>query len=429
MHPPNISVSQAALHSLHSAPTYTCLLRRKKVQPRKGFLVWLGGLSVLGFLATDMYLPAFAAMQEDLQTPAAAISASLSLFLAGFAFAQLLWGPLSDRFGRKPVLLLGLAIFAVGCLGMLWVRDAAWLLVLRFIQAVGVCAAAVTWQALVTDYYSASRTNRIFATIMPLVGLSPALAPLLGSWILAHFDWQAIFATLFAITLVLMLPAFGLKPAHKKETHPDAKPITFTSLLRSKAYRGNVLIYAACSASFFAWLTGSPFILHDMGYSPAAIGLSYIPQTIAFLVGGYGCRAALQKWEGQQMLPWLLVLYALSVIATWAVGFIPGAGLAEILIPFCVMAIANGAIYPIVVAQALRPFPQATGRAAALQNTLQLGLCFLASLVVSALIATPLLTTTSVMLVTVVLAGLGYRMQSSAHREQSENAQTETSHA
>lgn len=399
------------------------------MQPRKGFLVWLGGLSVLGFLATDMYLPAFAAMQEDLQTPAAAISASLSLFLAGFAFAQLLWGPLSDRFGRKPVLLLGLAIFAVGCLGMLWVRDATWLLVLRFVQAVGVCAAAVTWQALVTDYYPANRTNRIFATIMPLVGLSPALAPLLGSWILAHFDWQAIFATLFAITLVLMIPAFTLKAAHKKETPADTTPVTFTSLLSTKAYRGNVLIYAACSASFFAWLTGSPFILHDMGYSPTAIGLSYVPQTIAFLVGGYGCRAALQKWEGQQMLPWLLVLYALSVIATWAVGFIPGAGLAEILIPFCVMAVANGAIYPIVVAQALRPFPQATGRAAALQNTLQLGLCFLASLVVSALIATPLLTTTSVMLVTVALALLGYRMQSAAQREQDDRAEVKTSHA
>ncbi|ELE9703405.1 Bcr/CflA family multidrug efflux MFS transporter [Enterobacter cloacae] len=399
------------------------------MQPRNGFLVWLGGLSVLGFLATDMYLPAFAAMQADLQTPAAAISASLSLFLAGFAIAQLLWGPLSDRFGRKPVLLLGLGIFAVGCLGMLWVRDATWLLVLRFVQAVGVCAAAVTWQALVTDYYPANRTNRIFATIMPLVGLSPALAPLLGSWILAHFDWQAIFATLFAITLVLMLPAFALKPAHKKEAHADAKPITFLSLLSAKAYRGNVLVYAACSASFFAWLTGSPFILHDMGYSPAAIGLSYVPQTIAFLLGGYGCRAALQKWEGQQMLPWLLVLFALSVIATWAVGFIPGVGLVEILIPFCVMAVANGAIYPIVVAQALRPFPQATGRAAALQNTLQLGLCFLASLVVSALIATPLLTTTSVMLATVVLAVMGYRMQSAAQRELDSPTQPETSHA
>ena len=382
------------------------------MQPGKRFLVWLAGLSVLGFLATDMYLPAFAAIQADLQTPASAVSASLSLFLAGFAAAQLLWGPLSDRYGRKPVLLIGLTIFALGSLGMLWVENAATLLVLRFVQAVGVCAAAVIWQALVTDYYPSQKVNRIFATIMPLVGLSPALAPLLGSWLLAHLEWQAIFATLFAITVVLILPIFWLKPTTKARNNSQ-DGLTFTDLLRSKTYRGNVLIYAACSASFFAWLTGSPFILSEMGYSPAVIGLSYVPQTIAFLIGGYGCRAALQKWQGKQLLPWLLVLFAVSVIATWAAGFISHVSLVEILIPFCVMAIANGAIYPIVVAQALRPFPHATGRAAALQNTLQLGLCFLASLVVSWLISisTPLLTTTSVMLSTVVLVALGYMMQ------------------
>ena len=382
------------------------------MQPGKRFLVWLAGLSVLGFLATDMYLPAFAAIQADLQTPASAVSASLSLFLAGFAAAQLLWGPLSDRYGRKPVLLIGLTIFALGSLGMLWVENAATLLVLRFVQAVGVCAAAVIWQALVTDYYPSQKVNRIFATIMPLVGLSPALAPLLGSWLLVHFSWQAIFATLFAITVVLILPIFWLKPTTKARNNSQ-DGLTFTDLLRSKTYRGNVLIYAACSASFFAWLTGSPFILSEMGYSPAVIGLSYVPQTIAFLIGGYGCRAALQKWQGKQLLPWLLVLFAVSVIATWAAGFISHVSLVEILIPFCVMAIANGAIYPIVVAQALRPFPHATGRAAALQNTLQLGLCFLASLVVSWLISisTPLRTTTSVMLSTVVLVALGYMMQ------------------
>ena len=382
------------------------------MQPGKRFLVWLAGLSVLGFLATDMYLPAFAAIQADLQTPASAVSASLSLFLAGFAAAQLLWGPLSDRYGRKPVLLIGLTIFALGSLGMLWVENAATLLVLRFVQAVGVCAAAVIWQALVTDYYPSQKVNRIFATIMPLVGLSPALAPLLGSWLLVHFSWQAIFATLFAITVVLILPIFWLKPTTKARNNSQ-DGLTFTDLLRSKTYRGNVLIYAACSASFFAWLTGSPFILSEMGYSPAVIGLSYVPQTIAFLIGGYGCRAALQKWQGKQLLPWLLVLFAVSVIATWAAGFISHVSLVEILIPFCVMAIANGAIYPIVVAQALRPFPHATGRAAALQNTLQLGLCFLASLVVSWLISisTPLLTTTSVMLSAVVLVALGYMMQ------------------
>lgn len=382
------------------------------MQPGKRFLVWLAGLSALGFLATDMYLPAFAAIQADLQTPASAVSASLSLFLAGFAAAQLLWGPLSDRYGRKPVLLIGLTIFALGSLGMLWVENAATLLVLRFVQAVGVCAAAVIWQALVTDYYPSQKVNRIFAAIMPLVGLSPALAPLLGSWLLVHFSWQAIFATLFAITVVLILPIFWLKPTTKARNNSQ-DGLTFTDLLRSKTYRGNVLIYAACSASFFAWLTGSPFILSEMGYSPAVIGLSYVPQTIAFLIGGYGCRAALQKWQGKQLLPWLLVLFAVSVIATWAAGFISHVSLVEILIPFCVMAIANGAIYPIVVAQALRPFPHATGRAAALQNTLQLGLCFLASLVVSWLISisTPLLTTTSVMLSTVVLVALGYMMQ------------------
>lgn len=392
-------------------------------QPGKGFLVWLAGLSVLGFLATDMYLPAFSAIQQDLNTSAASVSASLSVFLAGFALGQLFWGPVSDRYGRKPVLLSGLAIFAVGCLGMLWVEDATLMLALRFVQAIGVCAAAVTWQAMVTDYYPAQRTNRIFATIMPLVGLSPALAPLLGSWLLAHFDWQAIFATLFAITVLLMLPALRLKPVSRPDSSTQKK-LTFLALLRSREYSGNVLIYAACSASFFAWLTGSPFILHDMGYGPTAIGLSYVPQTIAFLIGGYGCRAALQKWQGQQLLPWLLVVFAISVAATWLVGLQQDVSIVALMAPFCVMAIVNGAIYPIVVAQALRPFPQATGRAAALQNTLQLGLCFLTSLLVSTLIATPLLTTTSVMLASIVLAGLGYAMQLRSAR-----LSTQSSHA
>lgn len=392
-------------------------------RPGKGFLVWLAGLSVLGFLATDMYLPAFAAMQQDLNTSAASVSASLSLFLAGFALGQLFWGPVSDRYGRKPVLLSGLAIFAVGCLGMLWVRDANLMLALRFVQALGVCAAAVTWQAMVTDYYPAQKTNRIFAAIMPLVGLSPALAPLLGSWLLVHFEWQAIFAVLFAVTLLLMLPALRLKPANKPTPRAQQK-LTFFALLRSREYRGNVLIYAACSASFFAWLTGSPFILHEMGYGPTIIGLSYVPQTIAFLVGGYGCRAALQKWQGQQILPWLLAIFAISVAATWLVGLQENATLIGLMVPFCAMAVVNGGIYPIVVAQALKPFPQATGRAAALQNALQLGLCFLASLLVSTLIATPLQTTTTVMLVSIVLAGLGYRLQhKAAHLE------TESSHA
>lgn len=150
------------------------------MQPGKGFLVWLAGLSVLGFLATDMYLPAFAAIQADLQTPAAAVSASLSLFLAGFAVAQLLWGPLSDRYGRKPILLLGLSIFALGSLGMLWVESAAALLTLRFVQAVGVCAATVIWQALVTDYYPSQKIKPYLRHDHATGGIIPGACALTG---------------------------------------------------------------------------------------------------------------------------------------------------------------------------------------------------------------------------------------------------------
>ncbi|MBS0876066.1 MULTISPECIES: purine nucleoside transporter PunC [unclassified Tatumella] len=378
------------------------------------FLVYLSLLSMLGFLATDMYLPAFGAIKQDLATNAGIISASLSLFLAGFACAQLFWGPLSDRIGRKPVLICGLAVFAAGCLAMLWVRSAEVLLGLRFIQALGVCAAAVSWQSLVVDYYPASGRQKIFATVMPMVALSPALAPLLGSWLLAHYHWRSIFLLLMLLTLWLIICTLRLPAVPATEQPPAARqpePVSFRRLLASRGYSGNVLIYAACSASFFAWLTGSPFILSDLGLSPADIGLSYIPQTLTFLIGGFGCRALLNHFSGRQLLPWLLALYSLSIITVTLVSFFTSPGLLTLLLPFCGMAMANGAIYPIVVSAALQIFPTASGKAAALQNALQLGLCFLFSLLVSSHLSQPLLTTTSVMAVTVLLAIAGYRLQ------------------
>ncbi|MGL5386396.1 MAG: purine nucleoside transporter PunC [Serratia sp. (in: enterobacteria)] len=377
-----------------------------------GFMFYLAGLSMLGYLATDMYLPAFGAMQQDLQISAGAISASLSIFLAGFAFAQLLWGPLSDRIGRKPVLLIGLALFAVGCLGMLWVENVVQLWSLRFIQAIGVCSAAVTWQAIVVDRYRDGKANRVFAAIMPLVALSPALAPLLGAWLLNHMGWRAIFAVLLGITALLLIPTLLLKDRSRLVPSADKKPsLGFMQILKSPVFSGNVMVFAACSAGFFAWLTGSPFILGDMGYGPNDIGLSYVPQTLAFLLGGYSCRSALNRISGKALLPWLLVAYGISMVALYLIAILSEPTLTTLLIPFCFMALVNGASYPILVSNALMPFPNNSGKAAALQNTLQLGLCFIASLLVSAFISQPLLATTTVMVATVFLAALGYLIQ------------------
>lgn len=261
---------------------------------------------MLGFLATDMYLPAFAAMQQDLNTSAASISASLSLFLAGFALGQLFWGPLSDRYGRKPVLLSGTAIFAAGCLGMLWVHNATLMLALRFLQAIGVCAAAVTagdGRRLLSCPAHEPHLRHHYAAGRTVAGAGPAAGQLAAGALRVASHLRHPVRHHSAADAACPAPE-----SSREVSSSDAAKITFLALLRSREYSGNVLIYAACSASFFARLTGSPFILHEMGYGPTAIGLSYIPQTIAFLVGGYGCRALLQKWSGQQMLPWLLVI-------------------------------------------------------------------------------------------------------------------------
>ncbi len=374
-------------------------------------MFYLAGLSMLGYLAIDMYLPAFDAMAKDLGTSEGAISASLSVFLAGFAVAQLLWGQLSDRLGRKPVLLTGLSLFCLSCLGILWITDATQLLILRFIQAVGVCSAAVSWQALVVDRYDAERTKRVFAMIMPLVALSPALAPLLGAWLLSHTGWRTIFLVLMAVTLVLLIPTFLLASKRAPiDTNINENKVSFFTLLKSSTFSGNVLIYASCSAGFFAWLTGSPTILTNMGYDATDIGLSYIPQTLAFMLGGYGCRILLEKVKSETIFPILLIGYAVSMVIIYLIARIYPSFML-ILIPFCVMAVMNGASYPIAVANALSVYPKDGGKAAALQNALQLGLCFIASMFVAMFMKYPLLSTTTVMVSTIIPMIIGYCLQ------------------
>ncbi|WP_158963571.1 purine nucleoside transporter PunC [Myroides fluvii] len=377
------------------------------------FLVYLTGLSIIGFLATDMYLPAFEQMRVDLDTTKSNISATLSLFLAGYAIAQLLWGPISDKVGKPKTILMGLSIFILSSLAIFFTSSVTAFLILRLIQAIGVCAAAVSWQALVIERYPKEQTNRVFATIMPLVALSPALAPLLGVYLLEHFGWRSIFITLALIAIALMLYTFTIQ--HKKATadSPSKKDTTppslsYWRLLQSKAYVGNVMIYACCSAAFFAWLTGSPFFLKEMGYSEGEIGFSFVPQTIAFLIGGFGYRTLAPRVDGTKLIAYFVSLFAIAIVITAALAIFTTPTLTSLLIPFCFMALANGACYPIVVAEALKLFPENSGKAAALQNTIQLGMCFIASAIVSLFSKDALFSTALVMVGTIPLAFWAY---------------------
>ncbi|PQJ84095.1 purine nucleoside transporter PunC [Aliivibrio sifiae] len=369
--------------------------------------IWLAGLSMLGFLATDMYLPAFDIIRGDLATTESMIGLTLSIFLFGMAIGQLFYGRLTQKLGTKKSLIIGLSIFAISSLVASFSTSVEMLLVARFFQALGACSANVIWQAMVIQRYDAKTSQRIFATIMPLVALSPALAPLLGAAIEKFYGWSMIFVTLTVIGVGLAARTFADKePA--QAANSNVKTITFRDVIKSKKFTGNMLIYAASSAIFFAWLTGSPFVMTQMGYSGADIGLSYIPQTIAFIVGGYGCRWALERFESQKVLPWILKLSVASVVTVFLISWrMDVSSIIPMLIPFCFLAAANGAVYPIVVNNALMDFKEGSAVASGLLNFLQMLFCVAASAMVSSISYLGPISMGSIMLLQLVFLFIG----------------------
>ena len=376
-------------------------------------MIWFSGLSMLGFLATDMYLPAFETIRVEFGTSQTLISLSLSIFLLGMALGQLVYGPLSDRIGRKKMLFVGMTIFVLSTVVISVSNSIELFLFARFGQALGACCGTVIWQAVVIDRYQGKASERIFATIMPLVALSPALAPLLGAGLEAYFGWRSIFVVLVVIGLALVFATSRQQesaPLGKKQEKMSTQLARdYKQIIKSKIFIGNMLIFAACSAAFFAYLTGSPFIMTAMGYSGADIGLSYLPQTVAFLVGGYGCRSLLTRFSAKQLLPWLITLFITTVVTMFVITFATApTTIWPILIPFCFLAVANGAIYPLVINAALADFKNCSATAAGLLNFLQTMFCFLASSIVSAFSEHGLYTVTAVMLFQGLVIMAGY---------------------
>lgn len=346
-------------------------------------LFYLATLSMLGFIATDMYLPAFKAMEIDFATGPEQIALSLTIFLVGMAIGQLIWGLASDKFGHRNTLAAGLVLFTIASLGLAFADQVWQLLTLRFIQAIGVCAPAVIWQAMVIQRYS-SQSQQIFATIMPLVALSPALAPQLGVLLAESFGWPSIFVALSVIGMALITATMAQdnKKADIKQTSIAAD---IKALLASKAYLGNVLIYATASAAFFAYLTGMPEIMAQLGYSTKDIGLSFIPQTVAFMLGGYLGKVAVKKFGDERVLRHLIGLFSVASLLIFIASQWQLESIWPILTPFCLIAVANGALYPIVVNRALANAKQAPATAAGLQNSLQICISSLSSALVASM--------------------------------------------
>ncbi|MCJ2378483.1 Bcr/CflA family multidrug efflux MFS transporter [Vibrio sp. ZSDZ34] len=347
-------------------------------------LIYLSALSMLGFIATDMYLPAFKLIEQDFATGPEQIALSLTVFLVGMGLGQFLWGLASDRFGHRNTLFSGLAIFTVASVGLAWSQEVWQLLSLRLLQAIGVCAPAVIWQSMVIDKFDKKTSQQVFATIMPLVALSPALAPQLGVLLTELWGWHSIFVVLAITGALLAAITLSMNDQQKIEQKQTAISDDLKSLLASRDYVGNVLLYAVASAAFFAYLTGMPEIMSQLGYSAKDIGMSFVPQTIAFMLGGYLGKKLVVKLGDETVLKQLLGLETVAILLVFVACQWELSSVWPILAPFCLLAVANGALYPIVVNRALSSAPHCSATAAGLQNSLQIGISSLASVIVAA---------------------------------------------
>ncbi|CAH0541990.1 purine nucleoside transporter PunC [Vibrio marisflavi] len=353
------------------------------MRPSKLQLLYLICLSMLGFVATDMYLPAFKDLEVAFSTGPQQIALSLSVFLVGMAIGQFLWGLASDRYGSKKTLIAGLAIFSIASVGIAFSESIWQLLSLRFLQAIGVCAPAVIWQAMIIKRYSSSTSQQLFSTIMPLVALSPALAPQLGVLLSHSLGWRSIFLALTLIGIALVIATCFQPGESNTATKSSSVKQDVAFLIKNRVYVGNILMFAFASAAFFAYLTGMPEIMTRLGYSAKDIGFSFIPQTIAFIVGGYLGKIAVRKYGASCTLKNLLAMFVISSVMILVASQWQLTSIWPILAPFCLLALANGAMYPIIVNQALSSAKHCAATAAGLQNSIQITVSSIASAIVA----------------------------------------------
>ncbi|MEX8546029.1 MAG: multidrug effflux MFS transporter [Mucilaginibacter sp.] len=359
-------------------------------QKRYFFLILiLGTLTALGPFSIDMYLPGFPAIAQDLKTTVARVSLSLSSFFIGISAGQLLYGPLLDRFGRKKPLYVGLVVYILASIGCMSVRSIEALIVLRFVQAIGSCAAAVASITMVRDLFPVKDNAKVFSLLMLVVGASPMLAPTVGGYVTAAFGWQSVFLVLSVIAgLILLATVFFLPDSYQPDASISLKPkpilLNFWSVLREPQFYTYAFTGAVAFSGLFAYVAGSPLVFMDI-YRVNGKVYGWI---FAFLSIGLIGSSQLNSWLLKKYRSEQIVFGALVCQVIVGLIFLAGT-LANLLGLYGTIAMlflflsCLGITNPNAAALSLAPFSKNAGSASSLMGALQLGLGTLASVAVS----------------------------------------------
>lgn len=370
----------------------------------------LGSLTALGPFSIDMYLPGFPVIAEDLHTTTENVAISLSSFFIGISFGQLLYGPLLDRFGRKKPLIFGLIVYILASIGCLYVTTLNQLIVLRGIQAIGSCAAAVASVAMVRDLFPVKDSAKVFALLMLVVGVSPMLAPTAGSYVTILFGWHAVFIVLLGLGVLNLISTIWFLPeSFQPDTTLSLKPLPILSGFKTVLIEPQFYTYAFTGAlafsGLFAYVAGSPVVFMEV-FKVSTEGYGWIFALLSIgLIGASQMNSLLlKKYQSKQ-----IVLVAISCQVVVTLIFVAGAtlnmfNLWQTIVLLFIFLSCLGLTNPNTAALSLQPFKKNAGSASALMGATQMGLGALASSVLSLFHTKSSVPMAAVMAVTSVLA-------------------------
>ncbi len=334
-------------------------------------------LTAVGPMSVDFYLPSLPEIGRTFAASAPQVQLTLSGYLICFAVGQIVYGPISDQMGRKPVLLFALTLYVAVCLGCLLATSIEMLIALRCLQALGVAGAPVLARAMVRDLYHGVRAGRELARMGAITALAPVIAPTLGGVLQTTFGWRASFVGMAILGLVAVLLVMRILP--ETMSRPAAEPISFRAVLRSyrnflrhPSYRIYLAIVAASYGGLFAWISGSSFVLQDLyGLTPMLFGLVFASATLGYgagtliaakLVGRIGIDRTI-LCGGVALASGGLAMVA-TVLLEWRSPF-------ALSLPIALYLCGLGLAMPQAMAGALMPFPERAGAASSLLGFMQ----------------------------------------------------------
>lgn len=345
----------------------------------------LGLLSAIGPFSIDMYLPGFPAIAKDLHTSVGIVSYSLASFFIGICIGQLICGPLLDRFGRKMPLYIGMIIYVLSSIGCALSRSIELLIVLRFFQALGGCVGIVAPRAIIRDIFPVEENAKIFSFMILILGVSPIIAPTVGSYVVAHFSWHIVFVILSLITCLIFIAVVYWLPESRQ---PDptyslkAKPIlnNFRNVLKVPQFYTYALASAISSAGLYAYLASSPFVFMELFktteqqygfiFSINAAGLILCSQLNNLLLKKYSSeQISLVTLSVQTIVGGLLLLGTIFNVLN----------LYSTIVLISLFLSCQGLSFPNTAALSMAPFEKDAGSASALMGAMQMAIGALAA--------------------------------------------------